>query len=310
MSNVLVNDLYLGDIADAIREKLNVQTTYKPSEMANAIESISGGGSSLGTKSITANGTYNASSDSLDGYSQVTVNVPQGVTPTGTKQISITQNGTTTEDVTNYANAEITVNVSGGSSRLPSGYTEIDSVQLTGTQYIDTGIVPVQYDNFRVEFKPTQLTATGDTLFSVGTGTYQTIVLMYTDNTFAKYFKSGSAPNINPRVEQDKYYELFLMHGAFLVASEDNIMSFVAVSYGGETDGTDKTLHIGRRANGQMPFHGNIRSFAVVNNSSGTDKLNLVPCIRDSDNKVGFYDLVSESFVGSSGGDFVAGGLH
>lgn len=32
--------------------------------------------STLITKSITANGTYNASSDSADGYSQVTVNVP------------------------------------------------------------------------------------------------------------------------------------------------------------------------------------------------------------------------------------------
>lgn len=39
-----------------------------------------------------------------------------GITPTGTKQVSITQNGTTTEDVTNYASAEITVNVGGGGS--------------------------------------------------------------------------------------------------------------------------------------------------------------------------------------------------
>lgn len=31
-----------------------------------------------------------------------------GITPTGTKQITITQNGTTTEDVTNYASAAIT----------------------------------------------------------------------------------------------------------------------------------------------------------------------------------------------------------
>lgn len=75
---------------------------------------VTSGGGSLGTKSITENGTYNASSDGYDGYSQVTVNVSGGVTPTGTKQISITQNGTTTEDVTNYASAEITVNVSGG----------------------------------------------------------------------------------------------------------------------------------------------------------------------------------------------------
>ena len=40
-----------------------------------------------------------------------------GTTPTGTKQISITANGTTTEDVVAYANAEITVNV-------PSGETD------------------------------------------------------------------------------------------------------------------------------------------------------------------------------------------
>ena len=40
--------------------------------------------------------------------------ISTGITPSGTKQISITSNGTTTEDVTNYASAEITVAVSGG----------------------------------------------------------------------------------------------------------------------------------------------------------------------------------------------------
>lgn len=35
-----------------------------------------GGAATLGTKSITSNGTYAATSDSLDGYSSVTVNVP------------------------------------------------------------------------------------------------------------------------------------------------------------------------------------------------------------------------------------------
>lgn len=37
--------------------------------------------------------------------------IPTGVTPTGTKSISITQNGTTTENVADYANAQITTNV-------------------------------------------------------------------------------------------------------------------------------------------------------------------------------------------------------
>ena len=46
--------------------------------------------------------------------------IPAGTTPTGTKQISITQNGTTTEDVTNYASAQITVAVP-----QPSGSTTV-----------------------------------------------------------------------------------------------------------------------------------------------------------------------------------------
>lgn len=74
---------------------------------------VSASSPTLITKNISTNGTYNASSDSADGFSSVVVNVPTGITPTGTKQISISQNGTTTEDVTNYANAQITVNVSG-----------------------------------------------------------------------------------------------------------------------------------------------------------------------------------------------------
>ena len=69
--------------------------------------------SKFGVKNVTTNGTYDASNDNVDGYNRVVVNVPTsgGITPTGTKNISITSNGTTTEDVTNYASASITTNV-------------------------------------------------------------------------------------------------------------------------------------------------------------------------------------------------------
>lgn len=44
MAKVLVTDTHLTDIANAIRDKNGETTTYKPSEMANAISSIEAGG--------------------------------------------------------------------------------------------------------------------------------------------------------------------------------------------------------------------------------------------------------------------------
>lgn len=46
MAEVLVQDSSLQDIADAIREKNGTETTYKPSEMGDAVRGISGGGGS------------------------------------------------------------------------------------------------------------------------------------------------------------------------------------------------------------------------------------------------------------------------
>ena len=133
MANVLVQESSLQGIADAIRSKNGTQNTYKPAQMAEAIEAISGGGiTPTGAINITENGTHDVTN-----YASANVSVPQDTTPTGTKQITITENGTTTEDVTNYASAEITVNVSGSSgiswddiasNSIPSG-----EIVLSGT---------------------------------------------------------------------------------------------------------------------------------------------------------------------------------
>lgn len=51
----------------------------------------------------------------------ISISYVKPAAPTGTKQISITENGTVTEDVAAYANAEINVNVQGGGGWTTEG---------------------------------------------------------------------------------------------------------------------------------------------------------------------------------------------
>lgn len=117
---------------------------------------------SLGTKSITANGTYSAATDNYDGYSEVVVNVPTGSTPTGTKNISISSNGITTEDVTNYASAQITVAV-------PNSYAAADEGKV-----VSNGVLVSQTSSTTTQNGTIDTTLINSLTVNVSGGTYET----------------------------------------------------------------------------------------------------------------------------------------
>lgn len=76
-----VDDASLSSVANAIRQKGGTSGKLAfPNDFVSAISNIETGSGEpsavLGTKNINANGTYNAASDGLDGFSTVNVNVP------------------------------------------------------------------------------------------------------------------------------------------------------------------------------------------------------------------------------------------
>ena len=60
---------------------------------------------------IRAKGGTSALMEFPDGYKAAVDAIPTGITPTGTKTINVSANGTTTHDVTNYASAQVIANV-------------------------------------------------------------------------------------------------------------------------------------------------------------------------------------------------------
>lgn len=147
-----------------------------------------GGGSSLGTKSIVSNGTYNASSDGYDGYSQVTVNVPSGSPTLQTKTKSYTPTET---QQTEAVSAD-------------SGYDGLDTVNVTvgaiSSTYVGTGIARRSSSDVDNGF------VGGEYTISVPSGYYESTVTKYPGElsvptpTANKGTVSNHSVNVTPSV--------------------------------------------------------------------------------------------------------------
>lgn len=86
--------------------------------IASEITRLQGAKADLKT-AIEGKGVTVPSATKLDGYADLVDDIQTGSTPTGTKNITISANGTRTEDVASYASAQITANV-------PNSYSASD----------------------------------------------------------------------------------------------------------------------------------------------------------------------------------------
>ena len=158
------------DTASSVYVKIERQTTSS---------------ATLTTKTITANGTYNASSDGADGYSQVTVNVPTSTGAAMNTQVAQGVNRVATTSYTAVSGQSITVETTGTYDvywtgfRSSTGGTNGSQLYIDGTAY---GSAQTTFSNHGQSIKLTGVQLTAGQVVTVRARARGTNYYMYVGN--------------------------------------------------------------------------------------------------------------------------------
>ena len=200
---------------------------------------------------------------------------------------------------------ELTISGNCRQSNLPVGYTEVEYIESSGTQYINTGICPTNNTKVEVVFNSSM-----NSKFVYGSRTS-----VNTENRFAFFFDALNTSN---------HFQFSLDTEIADISMQLNTDYTVSLSQeGGYLDGELKESYDTQSFVSELPlylcginqtgaeeraheFQGKIYSFKVYENNILIQS--LVPCIRDIDGAIGMYDTVSNTFLVNSGtGTFISG---
>lgn len=204
-------------------------------------------------------------------------------------------------------------------SRLPSGYTEVEYIQNTGTSYIEIDFKPNTNTRILTEMQAVS-TANYPRLFGAGawnsvSGTnfdYQTQSGVFCIH-MSWFGRAGWSPYTSFPFDYVKHTYDLNKNNLYLDGTSVGSTSFTTTYQATDNLGVFTYINNNRPSSssywGREHFKGNMYSFKVYDN--GTLVRDLVPCIKDSDNTVGAYDIVNDVFYtvpsGYSTDKFVAG---
>lgn len=266
---------------------VNVQNSYTSSDEGKVVNN--GSLVSQTSATYTTNNTYDTTL-----INSVTVNVSGGITPTGTKEINITENGTVTEDVTNYANVEITTNVSGGSGDVEF----VEYIQTDGSAWLDTGVKANQTSIIDCVFYGT---ATSSIIYGCASTNNTASASLVVNGTTASNCRFGNR-TANVAISINKLQSTHQLTNVLCYSS--TYKTYTSAS----SFETPYTLLLGamRNANGGVDtwhFQGRIYRFYHIKN--GSVAFDGRPAKKN--NVYGIYDTVSKTFLPSITGTNFSG---
>ena len=190
-----------------------------------------------------------------------------------------------------------------GDSRLPGGYTELEYIQSSGTQCINTGFKPDQ--NARLVMDATLLSTTSAYLYGCRGGSGENynnrFGVLYNGSLMRSDFGAGNGVTFsstiaaNTRYTFDQNKNVCKIGTEIVTNSEETFTSLYPILMFGVNEG------------GVNSYLCSMRLYSCKIYDNGTLVRNLIPA-KDSSGTIGLYDTVNSAFYGNSGtGTFDAG---
>lgn len=294
-----------------ILSEVTFNCTYGVCYNDDEVLDIKGKGPDEGTIIISKDGIITLNSILVNGYAChkendkytcIKSNANNGsgtiITVNGTNKIDIDNKTKVLADYKIYGNS---VQDSMNTYNLPSEYQQVEYIESTGTQYLDTGFIPNQDTKVIVDYQYTAITdaflfgsrtSSTSNAYAVNVGSSAT-------KAFTSYGKTGNVTYANPDTKRHviiKDKNLFYVDGVLkLTQAAQNFTAPGSLEIFAAYNGSTK---------GYLPSKARIFSFKIYDN--GTLVRDFVPCYRKNDGVAGMYDLVNNTFYSSVGTkDFV-----
>ncbi|MBP9999178.1 MAG: hypothetical protein KBT14_00590, partial [Proteobacteria bacterium] len=194
---------------------------------------------------------------------------------------------------------------------LPAGFTELEYIESTGTQYIDTGYIWTT-DNAIVETEVyrTEDVTSGHGIYGNQKGTQHGLTLYKfgssgTSTYGAQFGENGTT--ISTNLSLQTWYTLAqITDGNTIRFSVNQVEQSQSIKK--TLDKTNSVYLFTSHYNTGTDGYAKIRCKYFKLIDDGTLVRNLVPAKRNSDGEIGMYDTVSGTFFTNQGtGEFIAG---
>ena len=178
-------------------------------------------------------------------------------------------------------------------------YTRLTYIECNGKQYINTGYVVQEDDVIDMYYISTSTSSADKALFGVaesGNGVWTTL---YSNTAYIRFGSTSSVSISNARLR----YKLSLRKGKMDINGSQASPVFTTLPT------IPLYVFASNNNNSSVNMYGYCRSMGFkITKTSGEIVMDLKPCKRDADGKVGMLDLVSGQFFASDGSEeFVAG---